>query len=60
MFLNLKNALYGLKQAPRALYERLSKFNLEKDFKMGKIDTTLFIKTKENDMFLVPIYVWSY
>ena len=24
---------------------------------MGKIDTTLFIKTKENDMFLVQIYV---
>ena len=24
---------------------------------MGKIDTTLFIKTKENDMLLVQIYV---
>ena len=24
---------------------------------MGKIDTTLFTKTKENDMFLVQIYV---
>ena len=24
---------------------------------MGKIDTTLFIKTKENDMLLVQIYI---
>nr|CAN64324.1 hypothetical protein VITISV_005640 [Vitis vinifera] len=53
----LKKALYGLKQAPRAWYERLSKFLLKKVFKMGKIDTTLFIKTKENDMLLIQIYV---
>ena len=57
MFLNLKNVLYGLKQAPRAWYERLSKFLLKMGFKMGKIDTTLFIKTKEKDMLLVQIYV---
>ena len=30
---------------------------MEKDFKIRKIDTTLFIKTKENDMLLVQIYV---
>ncbi|WJZ90625.1 hypothetical protein VitviT2T_009756 [Vitis vinifera] len=53
----LKKALYGLKQAPRAWYERLSKLLLKKGFKMGKIDTTFFIKTKENDMLLVQIYV---
>ena len=53
----LKKALNGLKQAPRAWYERLSKFLLKKGFKMGKIDTTLLIKTKENDMLLVQIYV---
>ena len=53
----LKKAFYGLKQAPRAWYERLSKFLLKKGFKMGKINTTLFIKTKENDMLLVQIYV---
>nr|CAN71245.1 hypothetical protein VITISV_011091 [Vitis vinifera] len=53
----LKKTLYGLKQSPRAWYERLSKFLLKKGFKMGKIDTTLFIKTKENDMLLVQIYV---
>ena len=49
--------MYGLKQAPRAWYERLSKFLLENSFNRGKIDTTLFIKTKGKDMLLVQIYV---
>ena len=53
----LKKTLYGLKQAPRAWYERLSKFILENGFKMGKIDTTLFINTKEKDILLVQIYI---
>jgi len=53
----LKKALYGLKQAPRAWYERLSKFLLEKDFSRSKVDTTLFIKRKFNDILLVQIYV---
>jgi len=53
----LKKALYGLKQAPRAWYERLSKFLLEKDFSRGKVDTTLFIKRKFNNILLVQIYV---
>jgi len=53
----LKKALYGLKQAPRAWYERLSKFLLEKDFSRGKVDTTLFIKKKLNDILLFQIYV---
>ena len=53
----LKKALYGLKQAPRAWYERLNKFLISNGFKMGKIDTTLFIKPKDNDMVIVEIYV---
>jgi len=52
----LKKALYGLKQASRTWYERLSKFLLEKDFSRGKVDTTIFIKRKLNDI-LVQIYV---
>ena len=52
-----KKALYGLKQAPRAWYEHMSKFLLEKDFSRGKVDTTLFIKKKLNDILLVQIYV---
>ena len=42
----LKKALYGLKQAPRAWYERLSKFLISSGFKMGKINTTMFIKLR--------------
>ena len=53
----LKKALYGLKQAPRAWYERLSKFLISNGFKMDKIDTTLFIKPKENGMLIVQIFV---
>jgi len=52
-----KKALYGLKQVPRAWYERLSKILLEKNFIPGKVDTTLFIKKKNNDILLVQIYV---
>ena len=39
----LSKALYHLKQAPRALYERLSKFLIEKSFNRGKVDTTFFL-----------------
>jgi len=53
----LTKALYGLKQAPRAWYERLSGFLLEKGFTRGKIDTTLFTKTKNDDLLIVQIYV---
>ena len=53
----LKKELYGLKQAPRAWYERLNKFLISSGFKMGKIDTTLFIKPKDNNMVIVLIYV---
>ena len=49
----LKKALYGLKQAPRAWYKRLSKFLISSGFKMGKIDTNLFIKLRENDILIV-------
>ena len=53
----LKKTLYDLKQAPRAWYKRLNKFLILSGFKMGKIDTTLFIKSKDNDMLIVQIYI---
>jgi hypothetical protein len=53
----LKKALYGLKQAPRAWYERLMDFLLSKGFKMGKVDTTLFTKKIDKDLFVLQIYV---
>jgi histone deacetylase 1/2 len=40
----LNKALYRLKQAPRAWYEHLRDFLLEKGFKIGRVDTTLFTK----------------
>ena len=48
----LKKALYGLKQAPRAWYERLRDILLSKGFKMGKVDTTLFTKRIDKDLFV--------
>ena len=53
----LSKALYGLKQAPRAWYERLRDFLLSKDFKIGKVDTTLFTKIIGDDFFVCQIYV---
>lgn len=44
--MQLDKVLYGLKQAPRAWYERLSNFLLENGFKRGKIDNTLFLKSR--------------
>ena len=53
----LSKALYGLKQAPRSWYERLSSFLVSKEFRRGKIDNTLFLKEKKNDILIVQIYV---
>ncbi|KAH9670992.1 CCHC-type domain-containing protein [Citrus sinensis] len=53
----LSKALYGLKQAPRAWYDRLKIFLLDNDFSMGKADTTLFVKHKNQDILIVQIYV---
>jgi hypothetical protein len=47
----LSKALYGLKQAPRAWYERLRDFLIDKGFKIGTIDTTLFTKKHNSDIF---------
>ncbi|GJR69979.1 putative ribonuclease H-like domain-containing protein [Tanacetum coccineum] len=43
-------ALYGLHQAPRAWYKTLSSFLMEKGFRRGTIDKTLFIKKKKSDI----------
>ena len=54
----LKKAIYGLTQTHKAWYERLSKYLIQSGFKMGKIDITLLIiKSKDNNMLLVQIYV---
>jgi hypothetical protein len=48
----LSKALYGLKQAPRAWYECLWDFLIEKGFTIGKIDTTLFTKKLNEEIFI--------
>ncbi|GJR27836.1 putative ribonuclease H-like domain-containing protein [Tanacetum coccineum] len=50
-------ALYGLHQAPRAWYKTLASYLLGNGFKRGKIDHTLFIKKKKEDILLVQVYV---
>ncbi|KAJ9542461.1 hypothetical protein OSB04_028967 [Centaurea solstitialis] len=53
----LNKALYGLKQAPRAWYETLSTFIITEGFTRGKIDSTLFVKSYKDHVFLAQIYV---
>ena len=53
----LSKALYGSKQAPRAWYKRLSLFLLKNGFKIGKVDTNLFILHEKNDFLIVQIYI---
>jgi len=53
----LDNALYGLKQAPRAWYECLSNVLLENGFRRGKVDNTLFLKSKGEHILIVQVYV---
>lgn len=54
----LDKTMYGLKQTPKAWYERLSKILLENGFQRGKIDNTIFLKSKEqNSLLVVQIYV---
>nr|GEW98407.1 reverse transcriptase [Tanacetum cinerariifolium] len=43
----LDKALYGLKQAPRTWHDVLLKFLIDSGFQKGSIDTTLYIKKKE-------------
>ena len=52
----LDKALYGLKQAPRTWYERLSNFLLENGFRRGKVDNTLFLKSKGEHLLIVRVY----
>jgi hypothetical protein len=48
----IHNALYGLKQAPRAWYEFHRDFLTQNDFKIGKVDSTLFTRKVGNDLFV--------
>ena len=53
----LSKALYGLKQAPRAWYDRFKNFLLNNGFSMGQVDTTFFVKHKNQAILVLQIYV---
>ena len=55
--LRLKKALYGLKQAPRAWYDRLTHYLLDRGFKRGYADRTLFVKNNEDYLLMAQVYV---
>ena len=55
--LRLKKALYGLKQAPRAWYDRLTHYLLNRGFKRGYADRTLFVKNDEVYLLVAQVYV---
>jgi hypothetical protein len=49
--------LYGLKQAPRPWYECLRDFLIENGFRIVKVDSTLFTRKMDKDLFVCQIYV---
>ena len=55
--LRLKKTLYGSKQALRAWYDRLTHYLLDRGFKRGYADRTLFIKNDGNYLLLAQVYV---
>ena len=46
-----------LKQAPRAWYECLRDFLIEKGFTIGMVDTTLFTKKLDREIFICQVYI---
>lgn len=53
----LKKSLYGLKQAPRQWNHKLSEALFEAGFEQSKNDHSLFIKTKDNTVLFLLVYV---
>ena len=55
--LRLKKALYGLKQVSRAWYDRLTHYLLDRGFKRGYADQTLFDKNDGDYLLMAQVYV---
>ena len=55
--MRLKKALYGLKQAPRVWYDRLTHYLLNRGFKRGYADRTLFVKNDKAYLLIAQVYV---
>ena len=52
-----RKPFYGLKQAPRAWYDRLTHYLLDRGFKRGYANRTLFVKNDEDYLLVVQVYV---
>ena len=55
--LRLKKALYRLKQGPRTWYDLLTHYLLNRGFKRGYVDRTLFVKNDEDYLLVAQVYV---
>ena len=55
--LRLKKALYGLKQTPRAWYDQVTHYLLDRGFKRGYADRTLFVKNDDDYLLMTQVYV---
>lgn len=53
--MKLDKALYGLKQDSSAWYERLSGFLLSRGFKRGRIENTLFLKSRGKNLLIIQV-----
>ncbi|KAL4567103.1 hypothetical protein LXL04_022677 [Taraxacum kok-saghyz] len=53
----LRRALYGLKQAPRAWFNRIEGYFLREGFKKSSYDHTMFVKTEQDKIIFVSLYV---
>jgi hypothetical protein len=53
----LHKMLYKLKQASRVWYECLRDFFIENDFRIGKVNSTLFTRKMGKDLFVCK-YTW--
>jgi hypothetical protein len=53
----LYKKLYELNQAPRAWYECLMNFLIDNGFRIGKVDSTIFTRKVDKDIFVCQIYV---
>ena len=55
--LRLKKTLYGLQQAPKTWYDQLTHYLLDRGFKRGYADRTLFVKNDEDYLLVAQVYV---
>jgi hypothetical protein len=53
----LNKVLYRFEQAPRAWYEWLRNFLIDNGFRICKVDSPLFTRKVEKDLFVCQIYV---